>query len=156
MAARCIFMTFSIWNFELELLHAIGFLLIRKCCVYMCTTLKNFSYLGNVQCAYHLAKMHTGEDRLEIPETAGRTSWLMTLPTCYTSEVKIWELYWLEWKYFTGLDLHWSVVTLDWIGPFSKGHDPFIPEVQWLYWLTATSASINFLFHLSISPSNDL
>jgi hypothetical protein len=66
------FMTFSTWNFKLEL-HAIGFILIRKCCVYVCTTLKNFSYLGNVQLACHLAKMRTGEDRLEIPETVGWT-----------------------------------------------------------------------------------
>jgi hypothetical protein len=67
-------MAFSIWNLELELLHAIGFVLIRKYCVYVCTTLKNFSYLGNVQRAYHLAKMCTGEDRLEIPEKVGGTS----------------------------------------------------------------------------------
>jgi len=100
----------------------------------MCTTLKNFSYLCNVQCAYHLAKMRTGEDHLEIPETVGRTSWMMTASTRYPSEVKIWKLHWLEGKYFTGLNLHWSVVPLDWIEPFSKGHDPFIPEVQWLYW----------------------
>jgi hypothetical protein len=92
MAARYIFMTFSTWNFELEL-HAIGFVLVRKYCVYMCTTLKNFSYLGNVQRAYHLAKMHTGEDHLEIPETVDRTSCVMTVSTCYPSDVKIWELY---------------------------------------------------------------
>ena len=111
MTARCIFMTFSIWNFELQQ-HAIGFVLIRKYCVYMCTTLKNFSYLCNVQCAYHLAKMRTGEYHLEIPETVGRTSWMMTASTRYPSEVKIWKLHWLEGKYFTGLNLHWSVVPL--------------------------------------------
>ena len=66
-------MTFSIWDLELEL-HAITFVLNRNYCVYMCTTLENFSYLRNVQRAYHLTKVHTGEDHLEITETVGRTS----------------------------------------------------------------------------------
>jgi len=72
-------MTVSIWNFELEL-HAVGFVLIRKYCVYICTTLKNFSYLDNVQRAYQLAKIRTGEDHSEIPETVGSDDSVNLLP----------------------------------------------------------------------------
>ena len=115
-------------EFELEL-HAVSFILIRKNCVYMCTTLKNFSYLDNVQCVYQLAKMCTGKNHLEIPEIVGSDDSVNLLHV----RCKNLGIILTGGKVFHRPRSALICSTFDWIEPFSKRHDPFIPEVQWLY-----------------------
>jgi hypothetical protein len=128
----------------------------------MCTTLKKFSYLSKVQCVYHLAKMRTGEDHDPASILACRILCILIADLINIKSKKRRRSFgnprnsWQDFmsddsvnllpirgknlgiiltreKVFRRPRSELNCSTFDWIEPFSKGHDPFMPEVQWLY-----------------------